>query len=150
MLLLHSKYCFGVLYLFLIDNFVCFFTTAVGIYTSITPQIQIFVLCAELDIGTLIGNCVFHFTSVPKTANPSSTDLPAKSASNKDKGPTKKLKGLDGISVSVDDENAENKSGADAGRLDLFTFVLLLIDYVLSADLFFFFFLWVQIVQWVQ
>ncbi|XP_020098729.1 common plant regulatory factor 1-like isoform X2 [Ananas comosus] len=58
---------------------------------------------------------VYSHPSAPITANPSSTDLPAKSASNKDKGPTKKLKGLDGISVSVDDENAENKSGADAG-----------------------------------
>nr|CAD1834121.1 unnamed protein product [Ananas comosus var. bracteatus] len=58
---------------------------------------------------------VYSHPSAPITANPSSTDLPAKSASNKDKGPTKKLKGLDGVSVSVDDENAENKSGADAG-----------------------------------
>ncbi|KAJ6832715.1 G-box-binding factor 3-like [Iris pallida] len=49
---------------------------------------------------------VYSHPSVTLVASPS-TDVPAKSSSNKDKGLIKKLKGFDGLAVSIANVNAE-------------------------------------------
>ncbi|KAJ6809027.1 G-box-binding factor 3-like [Iris pallida] len=50
---------------------------------------------------------VYSHPSVSLVASPSTTDLPAKSSSNKGKGLMKKLKGFDGLAVSTINVNAE-------------------------------------------
>ena len=68
-------------------------------------------------LSILLDELLFLFVaSVMQMVSPSTTDVPAKSSNSKDRGLMKKLKGFDGLSVSIGNVNAEITVGDGRGK----------------------------------
>ena len=67
-------------------------------------------------------------------ASPSATDVPAKSSNSKDRGLMKKLKGFDGLAVSIGNVNAEITVGDGSGHSQRFVHLQNLAWWSLSSS----------------
>lgn len=79
-----------------------------------------------------MSSCYF---ALVKMVPPSSMDIPSKSSNSKDRGLMKKLKGFDGLAVSIGHVNAEITVGDGSGQSQRFVCLELQLCFFFFTDL---------------